>query len=394
MRLLFLTSRLPYPPDRGDRLRAYHFLRHLAADHEITLVSFIQNVVERKFLASLEPLCTAVHTILMPPIRSVWATALHGWRGQPLQTAYYHHPAMRRLLADLRQKQQFDAAYIHLFRMAPYLADWSDMYRIVDLTDVISREITLSLPYRSWAWRAIYGVEHGRIRRYEQHVASHFEETWLISPADKIELLQRSPEANIQIIPNGVDTEKLKPILMDKRPNSLIFVGNMAVFHNRDTAVYLAQEILPGIRHVIPDCTLALAGAGTDAKIRALADLPGVEAVGYVPDLNQVLNETAVFISPLRFSAGVQNKVLEAMAAGTPVIASSNVNAGLQAQPGKAILLADDTKTIVQQAIRLLKEDQLQKKLAKNARQFVTKKFSWQHAVNRFQAIENQLTNG
>ena len=163
MRILCLTSRLPYPPNRGDRLRAFHFIEHLSQEHDLSLASFIADEAERDHLPSLKAFCREVRVLPMSPGRSAFSTALNVWRREPLQALYYRLGAMRRMVDEMIATTGSDAAYIHLFRMAPYLTAHPQLYRIVDLTDVISKEIDLSLPYRGLASRAVYRLERRRL---------------------------------------------------------------------------------------------------------------------------------------------------------------------------------------------------------------------------------------
>ena len=391
MRILCLTSRLPYPPNRGDRLRAFHFIEHLSQHHDLSLVSFIADEAERGHVSPLRAFCRDVHVLPMSPRQSTVSTALNIWRREPLQALYYRLGAMRRMIDDLVATTGFDAAYVHLFRMAPYVTEHPQLYRIVDLTDVISREIDLSLPYRSLASRAMYLLEKGRINRYEQWLAQNFEETWLISKSDGQTLARTSPRANIHIVPNGIDFEQFYPTGQPSTPNSLIFVGHMRVLHNVDAATHLAQDVLPLVQREIPTCTLNIVGADPAPQICELGQSPSVSVTGFVPDLNAPLNNAAVFVAPLRFAAGIQNKVLEAMAAGRPVVTSSLVNEGLGAQPEREILLADDAAATARQIVRLLTNEQLRKQIGQGGHSFVRGKFSWNHVVERMRAIEENL---
>jgi glycosyltransferase involved in cell wall biosynthesis len=252
VRILCLTSRLPYPPDRGDRLRAFHFIEHLSQEHELSLVSFIASEAERDYLPSLLAYCQEVRVVPMSARRSAISTVLNIWRREPLQALYYRLGAMRRMVDGMIAAAGFDAAYVHLFRMAPYVAQHPELYRIVDLTDVISKEIDLSLPYRSLASRAVYGLEKGRIARYERWVAQNLEETWLISEADRQALARACPGANIRVVPNGVDLKQFHPTGQPPAPDSLIFVGHLGVLHNIDAATCLAQEVLPLVQKEFP----------------------------------------------------------------------------------------------------------------------------------------------
>ncbi len=391
MRILCLTSRLPFPPDRGDRLRAFHFIEHLSQEHELSLASFIASESERDHLPPLRTYCRDVQVLSMSPQRSALSVALNAWRREPLQVLYYRLGSMQRLVDSMIATSSFQAIYVHLFRMAPYVAHHDQLYRIADLTDVISKEIDLSLPYRGLASRALYSLERDRIARYERWIAQSFEETWLISESDRLALARECPDANIRLVPNGVDLEQFHPTGEPAAPHSLIFVGHLRVLHNIDAATYLAREVLPLVRREIGTCTLSIVGANPAPQIQRLAEDPAITVTGFVHDLNAHLNRSAVFVAPLRFAAGIQNKVLEAMAAGRPVVTTSLINDGLGAEPGRQILVADDAKAIARQIAGLLADPALREQIGSAGRQFVEQRYSWAHALARMRAIEERL---
>jgi sugar transferase (PEP-CTERM/EpsH1 system associated) len=377
MRLLFITSRLPYPPNRGDRLRVFNFIRSLSKDHEIHLLSFISSEAESQHIGPLKEYCQQIDTVTMSAAQSTFAVIKNIWRKFPLQALYYRSDDMRDLIDRTLTENSFDAVYVHLFRMAPYLENHEDIYRIVDLTDVISQEIIHSIPYRGLISRLIYSFECPRIERYECWIARHFEETWLISDYDFSVLAANCPGANIKVVRNGVDTNVFFPTNQPEIPNNIILVGHMGVFHNIDAATFLAKEILPKVRAMIPDVNLKIVGAAPNSRVRALESIPGVEVTGFISDLNAALNQAVVFVAPLRFSAGVQNKVLEALAAGKPVITTSLVNAGLGAIPGRDLLIADGAQETTNAIFNLLRNENLRKNLGQSARKFVLQHYRW-----------------
>lgn len=392
MRLLCLTPRLPYPPDRGDRLRAFNVIRRLSDEHELHLLSFIARDAEREHLDTLARYCRSVQVVPLSPRRSAATVALNAWQRLPWQALYYRSAAMQRLVDETLRGGRFDAAYIHLFRMAPYLAAHDTLYRIVDLTDVISNELARSMAYRRGLSRLIYRLEARRIGRYEREVAQRIEEVWLVSQHDRDLLASQCPDANIRVVPNGVDLAAFYPSGQPAEPASLLFTGHMRVYHNIDAATFLVHEVLPLVRREIPDCTLTLAGANPGPEVEALADTPGVSVAGFVPDLNAALNRATVFVAPLRFAAGVQNKVLEAMAAGRPVVTTSVVNEGLGALPGRDLLTGDDAATLAGQVVSLLRNPGQREHIGAAGRAFVEQRFSWDAVALRVQQVEEQLS--
>jgi sugar transferase (PEP-CTERM/EpsH1 system associated) len=392
MRLLFLTSRLPYPPNRGDRLRVFNFIRELSREHEITLLSFVADTAETAQIAGLRPYCHDIHLVPMSRARSMAAAATGLWRPEPLQALYYRSAEMQRAVDALVAQRAFDLLYIHLFRMAPYALPHRHLYRVLDLTDVISTEIERALPYHDWRWRAIYRRELPRIRRYEPAMAGQFDETWVISAAEKAALAASGAAGRVIVVPNGVDSDRFRPLGLARDPATLLFVGHMGVAHNEDAAEFLARDLLPLVQAALPGARLSLVGADPSRRVRQLAGLPGVTVAGHVPDLNAVLNRATVFVAPLRFAAGVQNKVLEAMAAGIPVVTTPMVNDGLAATDGRHLLVADEPAALAAATLSLLTDPQRRESMARAARAFVVEGFRWDAVTRRLAAVESDPT--
>jgi len=383
VKILCLTSRLPWPLNRGDRLRAFHVLETLAEDHELTLLSFVENSEQRALLTHLKPFCRELRIVEKSRAMSMLTAAANCWRRLPLQTLYYRSGEMRRLVAMTLAEASFDAAYIHLFRMAPYLGRGDVPYRIVDLTDVISREVDRSLRYRSGASRLVYSIERRRIERWEEMLAAEGDEIWLISPAERTALLDRCPGANVQVVPNGVDCDAFCPLEGEEDPLRIVFTGHMSVFHNVDAAAHLADSVLPLVRRDFPNLRLRIVGACPSRKVQILHRPPAVTVSGFVPDLNLELNRGAVFVAPLRFSGGMQNKVLEAMASARPVVTTPAVARGLDAEAGRHLLVAESTEEFAGHITGLLTDTGRRRTLGAAARRFVQDRFNWRFVAER-----------
>ena len=175
---------------------------------------------------------------------------------------------------------------------------------------------------------------------------------------------------------------------------ALVFVGHMGVFHNIDAAERLATFILPRVREEVPSARLDIIGAEPTARVRALAGRPCVRVLGHVTDLNAALNEATVFVAPLRFAAGVQNKALEAMAAGLPVVTTAEVNAGLRATPGEHLLVAEDDEMLAALTIDLLRDPAQRARLAAAGREFVLREFRWEAVAERMREIATRVASG
>ena len=391
MNILVLTSRLPYPPDRGDRLRVYNFLRSLAGLHKLTLISFIAKEDERQNLKFLEPYCENILLIEQSRLRSILTIGLNFWRNLPLQILYYRSSAMQQLVSQTLAESKFDLIYAHLARMAPYALNASDVYRVVDLTDLISKEIQLSLKYRKLASKIVFQLEQKRMEKYEKEVMNRFDEVWLISDSEWKSASGICHTAKLQVVKNGVDTSTFYPLDIGRKSNQLIFVGHLSVFHNIDAARYLVEKILPQIREEIPGIELVIIGRDPAPGVSSLEANPGVHVAGYVEDLNRSLNMAALFAAPLRFAAGVQNKVLEAMAAGIPVVTTPLVVEGIGAIPGHDLIMAETDSNFAKAIIELLKDPGRASQIGAAGCNFVRRNYSWGIVLEHINTIEDRL---
>jgi glycosyltransferase involved in cell wall biosynthesis len=259
-----------------------------------------------------------------------------------------------------------------------------------------------SLPHRRGLSRLVYGIETPRVRRYEVEIASRFDEVWVVSPRDRDELVERGAPASIRVIPNGVDPSWIEEAERggepragaEPRPARILFVGHLAVPHNVDAVRFFAADVMPLIRREKPHAEFIAAGAGAGSELRRLERRGLVTLAGFVPDLRRMLEEASVFVAPLRFAAGVQNKVLEAMAAGRPVVATPEVNAGIGAKPGYEIVLASEPGSFAAETLALMRDPVRSAKLGSAARAFAASRFTWSALRERAEWLAGRRSGG
>jgi len=389
MRLLFLTSRMPYPPVGGDRFRVFHILRTAAeAGHSVHLLSFDTHPRDPVEIAPLERLATSVDVVPLPRPLS-WLRAAQALPGRfPLQAAYYRSRRMRDRVDDAIRLIRPHVVYTHLFRMAPYAIPhlsrpgtrW-----VLDMTDVISAGMERSLPFRRGPDRWLHRLEERRIRDFEARVAPRFDECWVISEREARYLTALAPSSRIRVVPNGIGPERARP-QASRTKARLLFFGFHEVFHNRDAVRFLVQEVFPRVRAAVPEATLDIAGKGSEA-LGAWARGPGVRVLGFVEDLEQTLLDAAVFVAPHRFAAGVQNKVLQSLASGTPVVATPTVRAGLEPIPDGVMRVADDAGGIADEVVALLRDPAAAAAQGALASLWVRERFSWRVSLHALEAI-------
>jgi glycosyltransferase involved in cell wall biosynthesis len=330
-----------------------------------------------------------VDVVSLPTWRSWWRAASALPSGTPLQTAYYRSARMRRAVAAAFERTRPEVVYTHLFRMAPYaLAERRrrDARWILDLTDVISAGMARSLPYRRGVQRWLHAEESRRIARYEAAIAPRFDECWVISDAEARALSRLAPTAWTRVVPSGFDPAGAAggP---PREPHRLLYFGCHNVFHNRDAARFLVEAVFPRVRAAVPDATLDLAGKDSDAMGR-WARRDGVRLRGFVPDLEAELRRATVFVAPHRFAAGVQTKVVLALAAGTPVVTTPIVRQGLEPIPDDTLRVGSDADAIAAHVVALLRDDVAAAALGARGRAWALRRFDWRASLDALEGSE------
>jgi len=388
MRVVFLTSRMPFPPEGGDRFRVFHLLRTASeAGHEVHLVTFDRSVPSRSAIAPLDKLLASIRIVPLPKLLSTLRSAQALPTGQPLQVAYYRSGRMREQVGEALTRVRPDLVYTHLFRMAPYAMEGMKRQRarwILDFTDVISAGITRSLPFRHGPDLWLYREEMARIARFEGAIAPRFDECWVISEAERDSLYALAPDAHVRVVPNGLGPEPFHPNGPRERAR-LLFLGYQEVFHNRDAVRFLVQDVFPRVRAAEPQATLDIAGRGAET-LGAWARGEGVRIVGYVPRLEEALMNATVFVAPHRFAAGVQNKVLQALASGTPVVSTPVVRQGLEPIPEGVMRVADGPEAIAAQVVKLIRDPVDAAALGQRGRAWARSTFNWRAALEALES--------
>jgi sugar transferase (PEP-CTERM/EpsH1 system associated) len=378
VRILVLGPRFPFPLDKGDRLTVFNLVRHFGRTHDVALVTFLEPGQDPTDRRHLEEAAERIDTVPLRPPRSYLRAVLGMLRGKPLQVGYYADPAMRRKVAEVVEEFRPDIVYAHTIRMAEYLAG-------VPLPKVLAMQISMRLNYgrlarfhRSRLRRLIYRIEAWWAGRYEPRIARRFDRCLLISEHDVAALGEPRPE-NILINPHGVDFRFFTSTGGGaEEDGALVFTGNMAYPPNADAVEWFVSDILPLVREQVPGARLRVVGADPLPSVRELADDRSVEVTGRVPDLRPYLDGAEVALDPLRVGAGLQNKVLEALSMGVPMVVTSVANEGIGAEPGRHLLVADTPEEFAAAVVGLLRDPSLRATMGAEARRFIVEEWSWE----------------
>ena len=382
MRILFITARLPIPNTKGDALRTHYFIRDLSAEHEVDVISFVQDEEERNSVDALSPYCRSVRTIYLPRLWSLFKMLLGIFSFQPFQVIYYSSMRMQLAIRKAMRAGRYDVVHVCPVRMMSYHGSFKGVPLVVDLVD------SLSLNMKRRAYREKNGLkkllfhfESWKMARYEAWVTQRYDHGAITSDVDR-----RSIRGNhIDVIRNGVDTQRFRPDGDATRSKDIdtIFTGNMNYFPNADAAANLAREIMPEIERRKEGVNLYLVGANPGRNVVELGDDSQTFVTGFVKDMCVYLNRSKVFVAPLSVGSGIQNKILEAMACGVPVVSSNRGNAGIGAQDGHEILLAERPEEFAEKVCRLLEDDDFREEIGRSARRFVAERFGWSAQASR-----------
>jgi len=373
LNILFLSSRIPYPPDRGDKVRSLFILKTLAAMGNLTLVCFIEPNSDRAAMAFLKRSFPDIHYIPHSPIQGVINVLLHIFSKTPFQVAYYRNSRMKRILVKFFATKQYDITYTHMIRMIPYVHKQTKTKVILDYCDCVSLEYNRSISHRQGIAKLFFSVEAKRTERYELAMKDDFAENWVISPIDLI-ALQMEHNSNSIVLPNMVNIPDSQPI--NGTQWRLVFTGNMSVAHNISAATIVTNEVMPLLLSEYSQLKFFIVGAAPVPRVQALNNINNTCVLGFVPDLYKELQKSDVFIAPLHFSAGIQNKVLEAMACGIPVISTANVAESLACEDGRELLCAGSAAEFAHKTLELLRNESLRRQIGKNGQDFVQERFS------------------
>lgn len=388
MRVLFITGRFPMATGQGDQARAYHQLRLLGRNHRITLVSFVDGPVPDQSRQSIAQFCERVTLVRRSPLKDVAQIARNLFARYPLQTMLYQSQEMARTLSRLLAQDSFDLAHVQLVRMAPYLENEGFAPRVVDLIDALSLNMERRFHTDHTPLRLAAYLEWKRLQRYERVVCDRYDRALVVSPIDRAAIGRLD---KVDVIPIGVDLSHFPAASTEREPFTLTFTGNMHYFPNVDAVRYFVREVLPLVRREVPSAHLRIMGARPSRAVRQLARREGVEVTGYVPNLAHHLARAAVAVCPMRSGSGMQFKVIEGMAARTPVVATHFALGGLDAAPGEHLLVADGAAQFAEQVIRLLKDSQLAAKLSENARRLVEERYTWEASVASLEQVYRQV---
>ncbi len=393
--VLFLAHRIPFPPNKGDKIRSYHLMEQLARHHEVHLGAFVDDPSDWQHQAELKNWCA--ETFLRPLKPTVQRlSSLRGLATRvPLTLPYYRDRKMAEWVKQKCTSAGIDRVVIFSAAMAQYVLGVRSHFQrcIVDLVDVDSEKWREYGPRHRWPMNWIYAREATLLLRYERMLAQQCDATVLVSSQEAQLFRELAPESadRVYSIHNGVDAEYFSPGHVFPTPYApgaqiLVFTGAMDYWANADAVVWFAEEILPHVRSAMPQVQFYIVGARPSERVKRLGRLDGVTVTGAVADIRPYLAHARAAVAPLRIARGIQNKVLEAMAMVKPVIATTAAMDGIDAPPRLRALLADEPAQFVDRLQQVLKDDD-SGEFGRLGRELVLERYAWSESFARFDQL-------
>jgi sugar transferase (PEP-CTERM/EpsH1 system associated) len=392
VRILYLAHRVPYPPTKGDKIRAYHQIAHLSRRHRIHLACLADTREDLEHARHMETLCASVDVVYRSP-RSARLRALGAVpTGQPLSVAAFGSTRLRRLLARRLESEPPDLAYAFSSSMAPYIAPLTAIPRVIDFVDADSEKWRAYGRMRPFPLSTVYALEANRLGRYEGALAEEFDLSLFVSKAEADVVRRYAPTRALTVLPNGIDFASFRPpSAPPPGPPSIVFTGEMGYFPNVDAVAHFVRDVFPAVRRLVPEARFVIVGRNPAAAVRRLEQTPGVTVTGTVPDVRPYLAEARVAVAPFRIARGVPNKILEAMASGLPVVGTTVAFQALGASEEDGVRRIDEPAAFAREVAALLGDEGERADRGRRARRYVERNHSWDEAGARLEAMLEEL---
>jgi sugar transferase (PEP-CTERM/EpsH1 system associated) len=385
--LLYIAHRVPFPPDKGDRIRNWNLLQFLARRANVHLACLADEPVSEETRRAISKQCT--QSAIVPISRRRWRRSIAAaLMGNTLSEGAFSSPELRATLRDWAGQTRFDAAIVSASSLTPYLRQLCGVPAVVDLVDVDSQKWFDYAMASSFPKSLVYRLEGKRLRKLERTLPAWCKAVFLVSNAETKLYRSFAQSGPVLTATNGVDLDFFRPLDLPSE-RACTFVGALDYTPNIDGACWFAETVWPELHRRRPDLCLRLVGRRPAAAIQALAHHPGIELIGQVSDVRPWIARSAMVVVPLRIARGVQNKVLEALALAKAVVASPPSLNGLAATPGEHLLAANSPREWIDTIERLLDDVELRRRLGLAGRNYVEVHHTWEGCLQPFAEVLN-----
>ncbi len=393
MKLLYLAHRIPYPPNKGDKIRSFNEVKYLGKNHQTDLICLADQPEDIRFKSNLEKYCRRVFALPFDTKSAKIKGLINLAKGGAISSGYFYHKELQQVFDAWISDTDYDAIFCFSSPMAEYIFRASDKFSkkpalIMDFCDVDSDKWRQYSQQSAFPMNLVYRMEYKRLLAYEKQINACFDHSVFVSQKEAELFYDLYPKArNVKIIPNGVDYEYFSPKADTEKNHRLMFAGAMDYHANIDGVEWFCRDILPNIQQIHPDIEFYIVGSKPAAKVLELSKQKGVFVTGFVEDIREYYDSAQICTIPLRLARGVQNKVLEAMAMGKAVVATSAAIRGIMPVAEDCLLIADTEKAFAEKVLLLLEDVTLRKTLGNNAREFVMQRYCWENNMRKAEEI-------
>jgi sugar transferase (PEP-CTERM/EpsH1 system associated) len=388
VRILYLSHRFPFPPTFGSKVRAFHTIRHLSRSHDVTVFAPVRSDEEAEEAKGIAPHCGDFRVFPVRASLQAAKLALSTFSTVTASEAFFHSATMRRAARRLLASGQFDFVFVHCSSVGRVVADVTELPKLIDFCDVDSRKWAEYADFKPWPLSLGYLWEAKRLEAAERRLVRAFDLTTVATPGELDALLEiRAEPHKVDWFANGVDVDFFKPSEEPYDADLITFVGRMDYFPNEQAMSDFCRVIWPRLRAARPAVRLQIVGASPSAAVRRLESLPGVSVTGAVDDVRPYVRRSALTIAPLKIARGTQNKILESMAMGVPVVASSVAARGVDAVTGEHLLAAGTDADFYDAIVQILDDARLRHRLSLAARERVLSRHTWARSMQRVDAL-------
>jgi glycosyltransferase involved in cell wall biosynthesis len=398
MKILFLTQLFPYPPICGGTILSWNVLRHLGAQHDVTLVCFVRKEPVKEQMDAVKSLCKDIHTVFIKrsTAANIKSAAESLISNVPFIVGRDYVPDMQSTVSRLLNSRQFDLIYIDHLQMAQYTANWDRCPKVLSEHNVEWKIIERIAEAERFSPKGLFAkIEWKKLRKWELDNCTKFDMVFTVSENDKRTLENANPKlSNVVHIPIGVDFNSFSKTELSPLAQNIVSIGTMSWPPNIDSIHYFVRDIYPAVKARTNGVKLVVTGSSPPESIRKLSEQDStIEITGFVEDLTAIAASAAVFIVPLRSGSGMRVKIINAMAMGLPIVSTSIGCEGIDVCHDQHLLIADNSNDFADAIIRLMNDFGLRKRLAEAGRDFAMKNYSWDSIYARLdQALDSLVS--
>lgn len=390
MKIVVLTSRFPYPLEKGDKLRVYNFIKQMSVKNDITLIAVNSGKISGDSYNHIKNFCSEIHLLELSGLDLGINLLRAGVNGLPFQVGIFYKKKYTEKIQNIIKANKPDAVFCHLIRMSEYIKNMNTYPKTLDYMDAFSKGIERrSETCKYFVVKKFLQNEHRRLLKYEKEIFDRFENKVIISEQDR-EFIPHAEKEKISVIPNGVDNEIYYPLEREKKYD-LLFTGNMGYPPNVESALHSAKKILPAAKKIIPGLNLLIAGIDPPREITELNS----ESISVIPEFSHIKEAFAlsrIMLAPMLISIGLQNKILQAMAMKIPVICSPLANNAIKAPVNSCILEAHSAEDYAEKIQLLLSDKKFSENITENAYDFVLNNFNWKSINDKLEKLFSEFT--